>query len=327
MGKDRIGTWQNWVNAQAYLCPLPQSLATSRASHLLCSLPQTWYRIPTQALWDPSQRHLPRSWPSAHTSAPPITDFKGLLCHSFIPSRNKYLLSTYYEQGGAWSSRGDSALNQTGKDVAGAWAHSHSTLGCGVGRELGGLSPLASALLPVPNGTMGDSNTPRSGLGQQPGLLGYSRHSCPLRYRYHGNRAGRPEPLLAGVSSHSAHSGKEAKRGLLVPMDGGKQAQGGGLRCHTKRQVQSSIQNKAPDPRPVTRITFSWDVAPWSEGLEDSTCASCFWNLPCQAEPRLSLLSSPAQLLPGLSKLLLPLPLLGLPANTWTGGLRAGPWR
>lgn len=42
--------------------------------------------------------HAPAGSLQPEVTGPPITDFKGLLCYSFIPPFNKSLLSTYYEQ-------------------------------------------------------------------------------------------------------------------------------------------------------------------------------------------------------------------------------------
>lgn len=65
--------------------------------------------------------------------------------------------------------------------------------------------------------------------------------------------------MEAVVSSHSSHSGKQAKRGPLgTPWIEERQAQGRGLRRHAAAQVQSPVQNPAPDSLPVTRIQSSW---------------------------------------------------------------------
>lgn len=65
--------------------------------------------------------------------------------------------------------------------------------------------------------------------------------------------------MEADVSSRSSHSGKQAKRGPLgTPWIEERQAQGRGLRRDAEVQVQSPVQNQAPDSLSVTRIQSSW---------------------------------------------------------------------
>lgn len=100
VGKDRIGTWQNWEDARVYLCSLPQSLATSRAHPSLHSRPQIWYRNPhTGAVGMPPRRGICLAPGHQLTHQPRRLQIsKGSV--SFIhSSRDKYSLSSYSEQG------------------------------------------------------------------------------------------------------------------------------------------------------------------------------------------------------------------------------------
>lgn len=75
-------------------------------------------------------------------------------------------------------------------------------------------------------------------------------------------------------------------------MDGGRQAQGGGLRCHTERQVQSPKFRIRPlTPHLSLGLPLPGMRPPWNECPEASTCASCFRDLPCLEEQRFSWLS------------------------------------
>lgn len=118
VGKDRIGTWQNWEDARVYLCSLPQSLATSRAHPSLHSRPQIWYRNPhTGAVGMPPRRGICLAPGHQLTHQPRRLQIsKGSV--SFIhSSRDKYSLSSYSEQG-SW--RADPVLSQTSKDGVGS---------------------------------------------------------------------------------------------------------------------------------------------------------------------------------------------------------------
>lgn len=75
-------------------------------------------------------------------------------------------------------------------------------------------------------------------------------------------------------------------------MDGGRQAQGRGLRCHTEKQVQSPKSRIRPlTPHLSLGLPPPGMWRPWNEGLEASTCVLCFRDLPCLAEQRFSWLS------------------------------------
>lgn len=80
-----------------------------------------------------------------------------VLCHSSVSSWSKHLLSTCCEQGRAWSRRKDLALNQTGKMELGPGPFQPWAVALEESSGLGVLRPLALALPPMPNRTLGNS--------------------------------------------------------------------------------------------------------------------------------------------------------------------------
>lgn len=170
-------------------------------------------------------------------------------------------------------------------------------MGCGAGREVWAGSPEASGLGPATNA--------KWDLGQFPTLHAQAWDTsqgnlvtvavavhCTAGTIATGQVGQSPSWLRAGFSSNSACRGKEAKRDPWSPWTGEDRPGGGGLRCHTEKQVQSPKSRIRPlTPHLSLGLPPPGMWRPWNEGLEASTCVSCFRDLPCLAEQRFSWLS------------------------------------